>query len=87
MGDIAKRRLDETWREAVEARVRSAAEGRTNECLARFDELLGSGASEAEAAYRTLSRAGLLWRVEAAGFTATPPRAEDSGDAHEVPTV
>ena len=87
MGEAAKRRLEETWRQAVEARVRSTAPGRAEDCLAEFDALLRSGASDAEAAYRALSRAGLLWRVEAAGFTAAPRPAEESGNPHEVPTV
>ena len=87
VGEIAKRRMDETWRQAVETRVRSTAAARVEECLSAFDASLRSGASEAEAAYRTLARAGLLWSVEGAGFAASPSSTEDSRNPHEVPTV
>lgn len=88
MGEIAKRRMDQTWRQAVEARLRSAAPSGTEEYLSAFDVLVRSGAGDAEAAYRTLARAGLLWRVEGAGFTASPrPGEGSSGNPHEVPTV
>lgn len=63
MSLIVRRKLHETWRDAVAAR----AGARRDTCLARFDALLASGRSDAEAAYRTLEEAALLWRADEPG--------------------
>jgi hypothetical protein len=58
---IAKRKLRDTWRQAVERR--SAAAGGPDTCVTAFDELVGSGMPDGEAAYAVLRDAGLLWRI------------------------
>lgn len=60
MTDVAKRRLAQTWREAVAAR----AGDRAGEALSAYDALVLAGASEAEAAYRALLERALLWSVD-----------------------
>lgn len=51
---VAKRKLNETWREAVARRAGELA--RETECLRAFDQHLAEGRSEGEAAYRALAR-------------------------------
>lgn len=60
MTDVAKRRITETWREAVAGR----AGDRAGEALSAYDALVRAGASEAEAAYRALRDRALLWSVD-----------------------
>ena len=74
----AKRKVAETWRDAVGRR----AGGRAASCLARFDEFLEQGLDEGEAAYRALDEAGLLWIADEPG-SATPP----SNSPDDVPAV
>lgn len=62
MTDVAKRRITNTWREAMAAR--GAGGGLAGESLAAYDALVAAGASEAEAAYRTLRDRRLLWSVD-----------------------
>jgi hypothetical protein len=59
---VAKRKLTETWREAVARR--GAERGRRQECLALFDSCVAAGAGEAEAAFETLRRWNCLFVVE-----------------------
>jgi hypothetical protein len=73
---IAKRRVAETWREAVAAR--SGADPTGSECLRRYDALRASGVADAEAAYLALAEAGLLWPLPASG-SAVPTGAEPAG--------
>lgn len=81
---IAKRKLDITWREAVAARAVVSSSGRES-CLAQFDDLVAGGASEAEAAYRTLKAIGLLWPIDAEdSLSETGP--EPAGP-HDVPVM
>jgi hypothetical protein len=58
---VAKRKLTETWRDAVARRARERAV--EAECLRTFDEFLARGQPEAEAAYRSLSRFDALFAV------------------------
>jgi hypothetical protein len=58
---VAKRKLNETWREAVARRARELAVEAN--CLKSFDELLGEGENEAAAAYKALSRFDALFDV------------------------
>ncbi|WP_375459556.1 hypothetical protein [uncultured Enterovirga sp.] len=60
MTDVAKRRVTETWREAVGSRAGIAAPA----CLAAYDGLVAEGSGEAEAAFRALGTHRLLWRVD-----------------------
>jgi hypothetical protein len=58
---VARRKLNETWRDAVARRGRElAVEG---ECLALFDGLIAKGEHEAEAAYKSLASFGALIAV------------------------
>lgn len=82
MALVAKRKLDATWREAVEARAREMRPGAAGACLAHFDRIRDGGGSEAEAAYRALEAEGFLWSVEAPGLTPAAPTGR-----HEVPSV
>ena len=78
MPAIAKRKVRQTWREAVALR----AGGQAPRLLQRFDALLDEGREEAEAAYRVLEEAGLLWVADEPGLdrpTVAPP--------DEVPAV
>jgi hypothetical protein len=87
MSGVIKRKLRETWREAVAARLASAGPETLADGLAAFDDAVARGGGEAEAAHATLSSHGLLWHVEGAGFTtAGRPVAEAEG-RHSVPTV
>lgn len=57
MNGIAKRRVAESWRDAVARR----GGGRRREVVAAFDLLVSAGRGEAEAAFRALEAEGLLW--------------------------
>ncbi len=83
MSAIIKRKLSETWRQAVAARIAERRPDQTPVALATFDAAVSGGEGEAEAAYATLSGLGLLWHVEGAGFTL--PGAEHG--KHSVPSV
>ena len=86
MSAIIKRKLRETWRDAVAARLREGVPDKAAGALAAFDAAVDGGAGEAEAAYATLSAHGLLWRVENAGFT-PPPDQDPPQTRHSVPSV
>ncbi|TDR94957.1 hypothetical protein EV668_2249 [Enterovirga rhinocerotis] len=75
---VARRKVAETWRDAVGRR----AGLRAPSCLARFDALLGAGLDEGEAAYRVLAEEDLLWVVDEPGSAAPAAGASD-----EVPAV
>jgi hypothetical protein len=87
MSGIIKRKLRETWREAVAARLASAGPETLADGLAAFDAAVASGGGEAEAAHATLSRHDLLWHVEGAGFTTAAPVIAGTDGRHSVPTV
>lgn len=80
---IAKRKVAETWRDAVSARA--AASGDAGVCVALFDRLVAAGTSDAEAAYRTLRTSNLLWRLDGQDDPATT--AEDAAGRHDLPSV
>lgn len=61
-GLIAKRKVAQTWAAAISARGEETR--RSAALLARFEQLVAEGTSEGEAAYRVLSDAGLLWRLD-----------------------
>lgn len=82
MAYIAKRKIRETWREAVAVRAEGAG---APACLAQFDALIGEGCIEAEAAYRALAAHGLLWALAEAGTAPATPA--PPSDRHEVPEV
>ncbi len=84
MSAIIKRKLRDTWREAVAARIAKCRPDQTLVALTTFDAAVSGGESEAEAAYATLSALGLLWHVEGAGVTAPPP---DEQGSDSVPSV
>lgn len=73
MSGIIKRKLRESWRDAVAARFASALPEAAMEGLSSFDAALVDGAGEAEAAYATLSAHDLLWPVDGAGLTLSTP--------------
>ena len=87
MSAIIRRKLTESWREAVARRFSELAPEKTRDGIAAFDRALAEGEGEAEAAFVTLSAFGLLWHVEGAGFT--PPAASESEpqDRDSVPSV
>jgi hypothetical protein len=87
MSDIIKRKLRETWREAVAARLASAGPETLAEGLSAFDAAVGRGEGEAEAAHAALSHHNLLWHVEGAGFTTAAPIITGTDGRHSVPTV
>jgi hypothetical protein len=58
---VARRKLTETWREAVARRARELAI--EPDCLKSFDEFLGNGENEAAAAYKSLARFDALFDV------------------------
>ena len=61
MPHVAKRKLTETWREAV---ARRAAEcDREAECLEAYDRAVRAGRRDVEAAYAALSRHDCLSRI------------------------
>ena len=86
MALVAKRKVRQSWRDAVAARLEEASPERRRMAMAAFDRRAGEGADEAELAYAVLAEAGLLWEVDAPGFSATPypPEAEPR---HAVPSV
>lgn len=82
MALIAKRRLAETWREAVAARAGAA--GRDGEAVSIYDRLRAEGRHEAEAAFHALGHVHLLWSVDLPGDPQAPtPR--PAGMEEEVP--
>jgi hypothetical protein len=66
MSLVAKRKVSESWREAV---LRRDPSGRS---ATDFDRRRRAGASEAEAAFRALAAAGLLWSLETDAAAARP---------------
>ncbi|NNM73984.1 hypothetical protein [Enterovirga aerilata] len=86
MTAIIKRKLGETWRDAVAGRLASAAPDRLPEGLATFDAAVRAGKAEVEAAYAVLADRNLLWHVDAPGFSAASPAAE-AQDPHSVPRI
>ena len=86
MALVAKRKVRQSWREAVAARLESASPERLAAGLAAFDARLGKGAGDAEVAYAVLAEAGLLWEVDAPGFSATATQ-PDAASRHTVPAV
>jgi hypothetical protein len=87
MSAIIRRKLTESWREAVAVRFREIAPENTRDGLAAFDGALAKGEGDAEAAFATLSAYGLLWHVEGAGFTPAAPSDSEPPDRHSVPNV
>ena len=59
---VARRKVRETWREAVAARA--SAHGRQLACLESFEAYLAAGRQDFEAAFMALRDHGGLWRVE-----------------------
>ena len=87
MSAIIKRKLRETWRDAVAARLASARPDSLAEGLASFDAAVSGGEGEAEAAYATLAAHDLLWHVDAPGFSTAAPTPADEQNPHSVPSV
>ncbi len=75
---VAKRKVAETWRDAVGRRAGERAEL----CIARFDALVVEGRDEGEAAYRALEEQGLLWIADEPGSAAP-----SNGSSDDVPAV
>ena len=74
---VVKRKVRQTWRDAVANRIGpSDPDG-----LAAFDALLAQGRPEFEAAYRVLEARGLLWRAD------EPGSPEPGAGPDEVPAV
>ena len=71
---VARRKLAQTWRGAVEDRARTGAPDRAGDCMASFDAALAAGMAEAEAAHAALAAFGLLWDVDAPDLSASAPR-------------
>lgn len=84
MSGIVKRKLHETWREAVANRIAEAAPNALAAGLAAYDAARAEGQGEAEAAFAVLSAHGLLWHVDAPGFAAAAP---DPANPHSVPSA
>ena len=74
MALIVKRKLNQTWRDAVARRIGESA----GSALLAFDEAVSAGQTEAEAAYRVVAEAGRLWHVDESGRAS-------GGDTAEVP--
>jgi hypothetical protein len=89
MALIAKRKMHQTWREAVMARALTGAGEAGERCLAMFDRLVGAGAGEAQAAYRALAAYDLLWAEGPSdpGPPSSPELAAQEGDPHRLPNV
>ena len=88
MALIAKRKIHQTWREAVAARA--ADEEVRARCLVVFDGIVNQGRSEAEAAFQALAVQHLLWDVVGPtdpGPPTPPERAAEARDPHRVPNV
>lgn len=75
---VARRKLRQSWREAVAQQGGAQAD----EILARFDALCREGRDEGEAAYRVLEAAGRLSLVDEPG-AARPSSAE----AQDLPAL
>ena len=69
---VVKRKLSETWRDAVARRGCDLA--LTTECLRAFDELVAKGEPQAIAAYRSLARFGALSKTPEGSSPDQPPR-------------
>lgn len=63
MARVAKKRMNQTWREAVAEHAGPAAEA----CLRAFDDACAGGAPEHIAAYRALDAHGRLAAVDLPG--------------------
>lgn len=87
MTSIVKRKLRETWRAAVGRRLDEADPALRKPGLAAFDQAVAAGQGEAEAAWAVLSEHGLLWHVDAPGFSAAAPQPAAAENPHEVPRV
>lgn len=74
MALVARRRVPETWREAV--RRGASRDGRADEALEIFAAAVARGADEHEAAFRTLQAMGLLEAVELPGDPTRRPQSE-----------
>ena len=83
MALIARRKTTQTWRDAVLARAEPDAKA----CLSLFDEMVGSGHRDAEAAYRALAAFGLLWDIPGPEGPPRPADAAEQGRPHRVPNV
>jgi hypothetical protein len=59
---LARRKIRETWREAVAARA--GALGRQAACLESFEAYLAAGRQDFEAAFSALRDHGGLWSIE-----------------------
>lgn len=71
---VARRKLAQTWREAVAERAGARAE-----CLLpRFEAMCREGVEPGTAAYRVLEAEGLLWRVDEPGLIV--PSSSDPDD-------
>jgi hypothetical protein len=85
---MAKRKIRETWREAVAARVQG--NGEAERCLALYDATESAGASASEAAFRALEACGLLWEIagpDDPGPPSRPVAEAQARDPHRVPNV
>lgn len=74
---IVRRKVRESWRDAVSRRLATGGDDCLADGLRNFDDRLRAGEGEAEAAYAVLQARELLWFVDAPGFTA---------DASQPPT-
>lgn len=79
---VAKRKVRETWREAVARR--GAALGRAPACLAAYDAFAAGGAAEHEAAYRALALHDGLEPVDAPRH---PNRLAQEADRTDAPGI
>ena len=79
---IVRRKVRQSWRDAVEERAKSVSAVAARACLAAFEAVLEAGGTEAEAAYRALAEADLLIDI---GSLGAGPRAEATGGPHSVP--
>lgn len=84
MGQIVKRKLRQTWRDAVAARLAEADPAGLEGGLAAFDAERAGGQGEAEAAYAVLAARRLLWTVDAPGFATA---GADPDGPHAVPSA
>lgn len=83
---VVKRKVRESWREAVSRRLASRGEDCLTEGLRAFDDRLRGGQGEAEAVYAVLDERDLLWHVDAPGFTGDA-RQPPARSEHEVPAA
>ncbi len=75
---VARRRVTETWREAVRRAASRAS--RADEALETYEAALARGAGEHEAAFRTLQAMGLLEAVQLPGDPAAPAAASPQSE-------